>query len=144
MFRLIRFPSILLLAAVIGCGESEVPPEEAHVPMSGTVDTSLAPDLMDKQQILKTIFDSLCLEGMGLGQLSGENPSLKFNESPKEFLEQGAINLAGWDFDGKPTGGDVPVILHLNLDSTGRNVLEVKRVYAVTGPAGRIVISRKQ
>ena len=144
MFRLIRFPSVLLLAALIGCGENQVPPEEAYVPTSGTVDASLAPDLMAKQQVLKTIFDSLSQEGIGLEQLSDENPNLKFNEPPEEFLERGAINLAGWDFDDKPTGDDVPVILHLNLDSTGRNVLEVKRVYTVTGPAGRIVIGRKQ
>ncbi len=143
MFRLIRFPSLLLLAAVVGCGQKQVPPDEPYAGMSGEVDTSLPPDLQAKQQALKSLFDVLSLQSRGLGQLPGQNPSLKFNESLEDFLEPGAIGLAGWDFDGQPRGNHVPVVLHLNLDATGRHVLEVNRVYTVSGAEGRLTIDRK-
>ena len=143
MFRLIRFPSLLLLAAAAGCGQKQIPPDESYARTSGEVDTSLSPDLQAKQQALKSLLDVLSLNSRGLGQLPRQNPSLKFNESLEDFLEPGAIGLAGWDFDGQPRGNDVPVVLHLNLDATGRHVLEVNRVYTVSGPESRLTIDRK-
>lgn len=144
MFRLTRFPSILMLAAAVGCGENEIPPEEAYTPVSGDVDTSLPPDLQEKQQALKSILDALSVEGVDLDQLLDQNPNLRFNESSEEFYERGGINLDGWEFNGKPVGNDLPVVLYLNLDSTGRNKLKVERVYTVTGSRGRFTITRKR
>ena len=143
MFKLIRFPSILLLAAAVGCGEKEIPPEEAYTPVSGDVDTSLSPELQQKQQALKSILDALSVEGLDLDQLPEQYPGLRFNESAEEFYERSGINLDGWEFNGKPVGNDLPVVLYLNLDSTGRKKLKVERVYTVTGSRGRFTISRK-
>lgn len=142
MSRLIRFPSILLLALLVGCARREIPPEEAYVPQTGTVDPSLPAPLQAKQQALKSVLDALSIEGIDFDELASD-PKLEFQETAEEFLEEGAINLAGWDFNGKPAGNDLPVVLYLNLDSTGRNQRKVERVYTVTGSPGRFTISRK-
>jgi hypothetical protein len=133
---------ILLLAAGAGCGKREIPPQGADPRALGTVDTSLSPDLQAKQQVVKTLFDALSV-GMRLEELSDQNPNLRFDESPAEFLERGAVGLVGWQFDGQPQGDDVPVVLYLNLDGTGRNQLQVRRVYTVSGSPDRFTISRK-
>jgi hypothetical protein len=142
MLRLMPLALILLLAAGAGCGKREIPPQGAYPRALGTVDTSLSPDLQAKQQVVKTLFDALSV-GMRLEELPDQNPNLRFDESPEEFLERGAVGLAGWQFDGQPQGDDVPVVLYLNLDGTGRNQLQVRRVYTVTGSPDRFRISRK-
>jgi hypothetical protein len=146
MWRLIPLPLVLLLAAatlgVPGCAEKENPPKKDYVPICGAVDTSLPPDVQVRQQVLKSMLDALTM-GMTLDQLFDQNPTLRFDQSPAEFYERGAVGLAGWQFDGKPEGNDVPVVLYLMLDSAGRNQLMVRRVYRVTDSGGRLTISRK-
>ena len=143
MLKLMPLALILLLAAGAGCGKREIPPQGAYPRALGTVDTSLSPDLQAKQQVVKTLFDAISV-GMRLDQLPDQNASLRFDESPEEFLERGAVGLAGWQFDGKPQGDDVPVVLYLSLDGTGRNQLQVHRVYTVAGSPDRFTISRQR
>jgi len=143
MLKLMPLALILLLAAAAGCGKREMPPQRAYPRALGTVDTSLSPDLQAKQQVVKSLFDALSV-GMRLEELTDQNPNLRFDESPGDFFERGAVGLAGWQFDGKPQGDDVPVVLYLSLDGTGRNQLQVHRVYTVAGSPDRFTISRQR
>ncbi len=133
----------VLSSMAVGCGESEVGPNEAYDPaqLQGTVDSSLPGPLQSKQQALGRILVSI-LEGIDIDALSGYHPDVQFRETTEEFLE-GAINLARWDFNGSPTGDDVPVVLYLSADSSGRKERRVERVYTVTGSPERRTIQRK-
>jgi hypothetical protein len=143
MWQFIPRAMLLLLAAAAGCGKRETPAQATYSRALGTVDTNLTPDLQAKQQALKTLLDALAV-GSQLDKLTKQNPNLHFDESPGDFFERGAVGLAGWHFDGRPQGDDLPVVLYLSLDGTGRNQLKVHRVYTVTGSPDRVTISRKR
>ena len=143
MSKLLCISPVLLLAASIGCGQGEIPPEEAFAPekLMGHVDESLPPELQAKQKVLKRILVSL-EEGVDFDYLPEEHPDVQLEESMEDFLE-GTINLARWDFNGPPAGDGVPVVLYFSRDTSGRNERRVTRVYTVTGSKGRWTISRK-
>ncbi len=143
MLKSLWIAMALLLPLAIGCGEPVVAPEEAYDPeqLQGTVDSSLPRPLQVKQETLQRVLVSL-QEGIEVDSLSDYHPDVQFRETPDDFLE-GAINLARWDFNGEPAGNDVPVVLHLSVDSSGRNERRVERVYTVTGSPGRLTIQRK-
>lgn len=143
MHRSLSLASTLLLLTAVGCGEATVPPDKAYYPenLQGTVNKSLPRDLQEKQEAVAAVLGYLLEDGT-FESLPEDVPEARFKESLEEFLE-GTLNLARWDFDGDPTGDDVPVVLYFNKDSTGENQVEVKRVYTVSGSPGRYTIRRK-
>jgi hypothetical protein len=134
--------ALVLLAA--GCGEPTIAPEDSFEPaeLQGTVDTGLPPELQKKQQALYDVL-SVLQRGVAVDDVSGYTPNVRFQETPDSFLPSGTLDLARWAFDGKPTGNDVPVVMHFTLDTPGGETKEEKRVYTVTGAGGRMVIRRK-
>ena len=144
MLKLLSLSPVLLLLATAGCGEPTVPPEEAYAPekLAGSVDTSLPKELQEKQRVIRKVLVTL-QEAIDFDDLPGYHPDVRFTESLEGFLE-GTINLARWDFNGRPTGDDVPLVVFLSEDTTGRNERRVERVYTVTGSPGRWTISRKR
>lgn len=134
----------LPLLVAIGCGESTVAPEDVFDPakLQGTVDTSLPPHLQAKQEALATVFNLMIESGMDFEDMREEKAGVTVEESMEDFLE-GTVELAQWDFNGKPSGDDVPVVLFLAEDSSGKNTRRVERVYTVLGSPGRITVSRK-
>ena len=73
---------------------------------------------------------------LAVDDVSGYTPNVRFQETPDSFLPSGTLDLARWAFDGKPTGNDVPVVMHFTLDTPGGETKEEKRVYTVTGAGG--------
>ena len=126
-----------------GCGEGTVDPEDAYNPeaLQGVVDTGLPPQARAKQEALKAILDSVH-ELVGFDELPLAHPGIRFAESRDGFFE-GTLGLHGWEFDGPPAGNDVPVLLQLYEDSSGKNIRQSKRVYMVTGSPGRTMIRRR-
>jgi len=136
--------SVFLVLLAAGCGEPTIAPEDSYEPaeLQGTVDTSLPPELQKKQQALYDVL-SVLQRGVAVDDVSGYTPNVRFQETPESFLPSGTLDLARWAFDGKPTGNDVPVVMHFTLDSPGGETKEEKRVYTVTGSGGQMVIRRK-
>ena len=128
---------------LLGCGETTVAPEDSYDPVdvAGTVDTSLPPKLLAKQEMLSTVL-VLFQQGIEVDALADYEPGARFAESQEEFLE-GAMNLSRWDFNGRPEGSDVPVVLFLTEDTDTGKERRVERVYAVSGSPTRFTISRK-
>jgi len=139
--RLFAVASVLLAA---GCGEPAVAPEDAYEPaeLQGTVDTGLPPEQQKKQQAVYDVL-SVLHQGVAVDDLPGYCPDIRFQETPESFLSPGTLDLARWEFDGKPTGNDVPVVLHFTLDAPGGETKEERRVYTVTSPGRLTVIRRK-
>jgi hypothetical protein len=108
--------------------------------MQGEVDTTLPPDLQAKQAALKSVLDELQF-GNAIEDIYA--PGVLFDETPQSFREDG-IGLHSWDFNGKPSGDDVPVVLNLRLDTPDSQTKRVERVYSVTGVPGNFVIRRKK
>ena len=133
-----------LAAIAVGCGEAAVPIEESYDPQqnSGEVDTGLPDALQAKQRIVQIVLNALSQENIEIEFLSNSYPEVKFTETAEGFDED-TLGLARWDFNGKPAGNDVPVVLWLSLDSSGENERKVERVYTVTG-YGEYVVARKQ
>jgi hypothetical protein len=141
---MIRLAGVAMVLLTAGCGEPTIPPEEAFDPASlqGEVDETLPPELKKKQEAVYRVFDVL-LQGVGVEFLSDALPEIRFEETPETFHPPGTVSLESWAFDGKPTGNDVPVVMHFTLDTSGGETKEEKRVYTVTGSGGRMVIRRK-
>jgi hypothetical protein len=142
-------PLALILTASLltasGCGEATIPPEDAYDPeeVAGKVDPGLPSGLQAKQEALRKVLAEL-QQGVEIEFLSDYLDDVRFMETSEGFLE-GALDLERWDFNGKPTGNDVPVVLFLakeNPDGTRREV-RVERVYTVTGVPGGYFIRRK-
>ena len=142
-------PKVLLLClsfsavAFLGCGEPTVPPDEAYDPekMQGTVDTTLPPELRAKQEAILEAFDAL-QRGVPIDMLAEEVSGIRFTESAESFFED-TIRLERWEFNGRPTGNDVPVVLYLAEDDAGENLRQRDRIYTVSGSPGRFTITRK-
>ncbi len=134
---------VLLLAAMAGCGEPTVAPEDVYHPerLQGTVDKSLPAELQAKQEILAEAL-SVGLEGNDIEDVSEYVSGVDFEEPTAAFLD-GAIGLSRWEFGGKPDGNDVPVVLFLDEDGPDKEDRRVERVYTVTGSSQRATIRRK-
>lgn len=143
MSRRIHVPLVAALLLASGCGEESVPPEEAAFRESvrAKVDESLPQDLQQKQAALKQALDKIMIEFIQPNEVR-DHIGINFTESPQSFWE-GASEIVRWDFDGKPAGDDLPVVITFAMDDTGENTREVKRVYAVVGWPGNWTISRK-
>jgi len=135
--------AILALPLFGGCGEPVIPPEESFdlTEIQGTVDTSLPPELQEKQQAIRDVFESLT-RGIDVDTLPEYHPGLTFTETVDEFYAGGAVDLDHWKFDGAPTGNEVPVVMYFDVEA--EELKEEHRVYTVTGSPGNRTISRKQ
>ena len=143
LFAMVPLPAVLLAVACLGRGETTVAPEDSYDPVqaAGTVDESLPRGLGAKQEMLSSVL-VLLQQGIEVDALADYEPGARFAESPEEFLE-GALNLARWNFNGRPEGSDVPVVLFLTEDADTGKERRVERVYSVTGSATQFTISRK-
>jgi len=143
MFKTLPLGTSLFLVALLGCGEPTVSPDDAYDPESlqGTVDTTLPPALQARQEAVLELFDAL-QRGVPIDMLDQELSGIGFQESEESFLE-GAIRLERWEFNGKPSGDEVPVTLFLAKDDAGEDLLQRQRVYLVSGATGRFTIRRK-
>ncbi len=128
---------------LLGCGETTVAPEDSYDPVdaAGTVDESLPRGLRAKQEMLSGVF-VLLQQGIEVDALADYEPGARFAESQEEFLE-GTLNLSRWNFNGRPEGSDVPVVLFLTEDADTGKERRVERVYSVTGSVSQFTISRK-
>ncbi len=145
MSRVLMLSFFLLAAIAVGCGEPDVPIEESDDPEQrvGEVDESLSKALQIKQQLLKIVLDAFTVENIEVEFLSNSYPRATFTESAEDF-DENTLGVARWDFNGKPTGSDVPVALWLSVDSSGTNERKVERVYTVTGSMGAFKVARKK
>jgi len=135
--------AVAVLAALAGCGETVIPPEDAFDPeqVAGTVDESLPPKLRAKQEALSRFLTEIqAFEPIDF--FGPDHAEIYFRESHENFYD-GTLTLARWRFDGPPEGDDVPVVLTFDMDQSGTNRQEVQRVYRVTRSSGRFVIQRK-
>jgi hypothetical protein len=132
----------LQLLLLLGCGTGSGP-VETYKPheYQGQVDTSLSPELQATQKVVKRVLDEL-QRGTGYESLPELHPDVRLSESREAFFD-GAIGLARWNFDGPPSGNDVPVVLYLREDSPTNPERQVRRTYTVTGSAGQYTIARK-
>ena len=144
MHRLHVSALAVLTALLVGCGEETVPPEQSYDPQqdSGEVDASLPQALQVKQRVLQGVLNEL-QTGTEVEFLRNYLPDVRFQETQEKF-DEGTLGVARWDFGGKPTGNDVPVVLWLSLDSSGKNEKKVERIYSVGGSAGAYTIARKK
>ncbi|MBI1901675.1 MAG: hypothetical protein HYS13_11275 [Planctomycetia bacterium] len=129
----------LAFALLFGCSsEQPIPPDQAYDPakVQGQVDKTLPADDQERQAALKSVLDQL-QEGNDFESLF--LPGVTYEESESSFLE-GAIGVASWSFDGRPSGIDVPVVLQMTMDSG--ELKERKRVYRVAGSSGGYTVSR--
>ncbi len=136
----------LALACVFttpGCqrGEAHFEPRE----LEGTVDTSLPKPLQAKQEVL-----ARWLRGMqqGIGEIAGLRlmvPGVDMKESFDQFYNQHK-RLVRWEFNGKPVGVEVPVILYFDDVESGvydeRTLHREERVYAANNTGNRWTIAR--
>ncbi|MEE8451153.1 MAG: hypothetical protein V3R99_04530 [Thermoguttaceae bacterium] len=136
--------ALLLVLATLGCGESEVPPEEVYDPANyeGTVDTNLPPGAQAKQTALKEVFGLIQHEFIEVEDVSNLTVGIEFVETEDQFLE-GTLSLRSWEFNGAPTGDDVPVVMTFEDESAEDGKRTVERVYKVSGGPGRHTISRE-
>ncbi len=145
MLRVFPLASVLLLGALIGCGRPTVAPEDVFNPgkLQGTVDTNLPDHLQAKQQALAAAFEVIMVEFVEPESVAENVPGVQFLETNDEFME-GTIELSRWDFNGEPTGNDVPVVMFFLEDGPEQKQRRVERVYTVTGGAGAATIGRKK
>ena len=142
---MLLLPCLALLVLAAGCGEPTVAPEDAYDPadFQGEVDTSLPEELQKKQQAIRDAFEPL-VRGVLVEDLGVYLENIRFESTTEEFLPSGTIALERWGFDGKPSGNDVPVVMHFVVDGAEGETKEVERVYTVTTSGGQTVIRLKQ
>lgn len=132
-----------LAACVVGCrgGDS---PTEAYDPETwqGAIDTSLPDEMQRKQNAIIRLFTAI--QEVGVEAVSEEDPNLRFEEKPREFFENGTVDLYRWDWDGPPKGDNFPVVLILRRDEPGFPEVEVHRTYTVRRSGKRYTIRRSR
>jgi hypothetical protein len=146
MKSLIAISFLVVLPLAIGCGggaSGEVYHPEAF---QGKVDTSLPSELQVRQEVLRRLLHGL-QEGIGeVAALRIFVPGVDYRESFEQFYE-GQKRLIRWDFNGRPNGNDVPVVLYFDNKESGpvspETERRVERVYQVSGYGQRFAISRK-
>jgi hypothetical protein len=122
-------------------GGKEQPPP-APLVQQGVIDTTLPAAQREKQAVLKGVLDDL-EQGTPYSKLKELKPSVRLTESAQGFYRD-VIGLERWEFNGKPQGDEVPVVLYMSEDKPGNPVKRVDRVYRVEGSGGQFVISRKK
>lgn len=132
-----------VLAACYGCGgDQAAQPVYDPTEYQGEVDTSLPPELQEKQEALKRVFDEL-QRRTGYDSLPDVLPDYRLTETRESFFGN-TLALEKWDFNGRPSGNDVPVVVQLLEDTPEESLRKEERVYTVTGSMGKYVIQRKQ
>jgi hypothetical protein len=129
-----------MVGALIGCQGEPEPKVYDPVNYQGAIDESLPRPMQDKQNALIRLFTAV--QEVGVAHVSEEDPNLRFEESPEEFLEDDTVHLARWDWDGEPKGDEFPVVLVLCKDEPGLPEVEKRRTYVVKGSGKRFTISR--
>jgi hypothetical protein len=129
---------------ITGCAQA-TGSVESYDPQShrGELDPSLPVDARQRQAVVKTVFDSLMPFNFHFEELPAALPGIQMAETKQSFLD-GKGALYGWAFDGAPRGNEIPVIVYLEEDATGRPSGQQARTYVVTGGAGRWTVSRKR
>ncbi len=134
---------LLLLFLLPGCGKRPAAVEvydESRV--VGQVDPSLPEDAQARQQALKDVLD-LIHRGIEPQFIRNYQANLDFKESNKKFYGDNTF-LKRWEFDGAPTGVDVPVRLTFVKESPeGNSEIIERRVYHVLDSGNVFRIRRR-
>jgi hypothetical protein len=133
-----------LIAA--GCGSSTASEPYNVASYQGTIDTSLPRALQDKQF---TVFRLLNGMREGIGEIAALRlfvPGVDFRE-PFDAFYEGHKRLVRWEFNGPPSGNDVPVVLYFDEQELGAidpdKLTRVERVYTVTGGGQYSTVTRR-
>lgn len=148
MLRLTLSLSVALIvgAALIGCSDDDAAESAKPVSFQGQVDTKLPPEQQAKQAALKKFLNAV-LEGVGdAGGLSIYAPGIEYRAKYDDF--SGARGkLVRWEFNGQPSGNDVPVALFFDEHATGLVEPEQQRrdtkVFVVARLGNRFSIAPK-
>jgi hypothetical protein len=137
---------LLSLAAIGGCSQSSAQTTFTAASYQGKVDTTLSAELQAKQQALRKFLNAV-LEGVGdAGGLAIYAPGIDFR-AKYEDLNGTSGRLVRWDFNGRPSGNDVPVVLVYVDPATGlvtpENERKVEKTFAVVRGGNRFSISPK-
>jgi len=135
-----RLAIVLLLAGCSSSGDSDYLYDAAD--FRPGVDTSLPPEMQAKQDALIRAF-KLLQEGRGKEELEEVYTDIRLIESSKRFYGEGAqLHLFEWN--GPPSGDDLPVRMVMIKDEPGLPKVEYERVYSVTNKSSVFVIRRKK
>jgi hypothetical protein len=135
--------AIVFLSALLatGCAQKYSLPEPV-ADSATAVDASLPKDAQAKQDVIRTAMFSL-QEGYPVERLKTFLPGVKFNETQSRFLD-GARYLDRWNFNGQPSGDEIPVTLFFSGENAGsEESTKVDRVYVVKKVSGRYTVTRK-
>ena len=137
---------LLMLAAAADCGRGEAGQVQEPQHVQGRVDTTLPAELQAKQRAVRRLLNGL-QEGVGdAAGLAIYSPGIVYREKFEDFFN-GAGQLARWEFNGRPQGNEVPVVLYFDDQNSGlvnpENVRREERVYLVSGSGQQYTISRK-
>jgi len=122
-----------------GCDQDAVEQDAKPRAFQGTVDTTLPLDKQTRQHALKKFLGAM-QEGVGdVSGLSIYAPGIDFRGRYEDFNGTSG-RLVRWEFNGQPSGNDVPVVLFFTDQTTGlvepENEKRQEKVYSVA-PAGR-------
>ena len=143
MFSLLFLASLL---GVAGCDTLTPEPEKKAVVAQGQVDQTLPTDAQSRQRALRKFLGAV-LEGVAdPGGLSIYAPGVEYRAKYEDF--NGASGrLVRWEFNGRPSGNDVPVVLFFADQATGLvdydNLRRQEKVYAVARAGQRFAITPK-
>lgn len=148
MKTIVNLAILAVILLVVGCGSGTVPPDKVYRPeaFQGKVDASLPPELQAKQHALRRFLAGV-QEGIGEKESLREFvPGVTIRESFEQLVDAPA-RLTRWEFNGKPKGSEVPVVLYLSDDPNAKansaDQRRVERVYLVSGGGRQFTITRK-
>ncbi len=132
---------------VAGCGSASAQQDAQPRSFQGQVDTSLPADKQARQQALKKFLNAV-MEGVGdAGGLSIYAPGVDFRGRYEDFNGTSG-RLVRWEFNGQPSGNDVPVVLFFADQTTGlvtsENEKRAEKIFAVSPAGSRFSITQKK